>query len=263
MTGSAAHSEILVARTDGVVRLTLNRPGRGNSLTTSLLDSLSQTLHAEAATARAVVLTGTAPCFSTGGDVTAIREHASSAESLQAYSDALVGGLNRVLLQLRALPCPVIAAVNGPVTGGSLGLMLRTAFIQPYYAQMGFAPDGGWTALLPDRIGRARTARWLALDQRVSADDALEMGLTDQLAEPADFDQALADMLARLVSHDASVIATSRRLVDAQAGAGGLAGRLDAERQAFLVQIARPETRIRMDRFLAASRTPAEMEAHA
>ncbi|WP_417484526.1 enoyl-CoA hydratase/isomerase family protein [Maricaulis salignorans] len=271
IVSAAAQSGILVSHTDGVARLTLNRPGRGNSLTPGLLDALSQALKDAAGTARAVVLSGTGSCFSSGGDVAAIREHNTSAEDLQTYSDALVGGLNRVLLQLRALPCPVIAAVNGPVTGGSLGLvlaadlslMVRTAFIQPYYAQMGFAPDGGWTALLPDRIGRARTARWLALDQRVSADEALEMGLIDQLAEPAGFDQALTDMLARLEAHDASVIATSRQLLDAQAGPGGLAGRLDAERQAFLIQVARPQTRVRMDRFLGGSSKPAEVEAHA
>ncbi|WP_417478512.1 enoyl-CoA hydratase/isomerase family protein [Maricaulis sp.] len=270
MTLVHASSEILVSRADDVVRLTLNRPGRGNSLTPGLLDTLSQALDDTAGTARAVVLSGTGPCFSSGGDVAAIRGHDTSAEDLHAYSDALVGGLNRVLLQLRALPCPVIAAVNGPVTGGSLGLMLaadlslmaRTAFIQPYYAKMGFAPDGGWTALLPDRIGRARTAHWLALDQRVSADQALEMGLIDQLAEPENFEQALTDMLTRLEPHDASVIVTSRRLLDAQAGPDGLADRLDAERQAFLIQVARPETRARMDRFLRISPKSAAVEVH-
>ena len=241
MTLVPASSEILVSRADDVVRLTLNRPGRGNSLTPGLLDTLSQALDDTAGTARAVVLSGTGPCFSSGGDVAAIRGHDTSAEDLHAYSDALVGGLNRVLLQLRTLPCPVIAAVNGPVTGGSLGLMLaadlslmaRTAFIQPYYAKMGFAPD-----------------------------QALEMGLIDQLAEPENFEQALTDMLTRLEPHDASVIVTSRRLLDAQAGPDGLADRLDAERRAFLIQVARPETRARMDHFLRVSPKSAAVEVH-
>ena len=98
-------------------------------------------------------------------------------DALERFGDAIVSSLNRAILALRALPCPTVAAVNGPVTGGAIGLMLacditlmcRDAFIQPYYARMGFAPDGGWTALLPERIGTARTASWLALDTRVSA----------------------------------------------------------------------------------------------
>lgn len=269
MTGSAdARSELQIARISNVLRLTLNRPDRGNSLTTGLLGELTEALD-HAGTARAVVLSGVGACFSSGGDVAEIRQHASTAESLQDYCDALVGALNRVLLQIRSLPCPVIAAVNGPVTGGSLGLMLaadlslmaRTAFIQPYYAKMGFAPDGGWTALLPDRIGRARTARWLALDTRVTADEAFEMGLVDQLADASDFENALANLLAELEPHDARVIATSRRLLDAQYGPNGLAARLDAERRAFLIQIARPETHARMDRFLASPRPANATEA--
>ena len=258
MTRTAASGEIQISQRSGVLRLTLNRPGRGNSLTTGLLGELSRALE-NAGTARAVILTGTGTCFSSGGDVAAMREHDSSPESLEEYCDALVGTLNRVLLQIRALPCPVIAAVNGPVTGGSLGLVLasdlslmsRSAFIQPYYAKLGFAPDGGWTALLPDRIGRASVASWLALDRRVTADEALEMRLVDRVVDPAGLEAGIAAMLAELGPLDASAIASSRRLLDAQCGSDVLAARLDAERRAFLVQIARPETRARMDHFLA------------
>lgn len=257
MTRPAAHPEILVSRSDDVLRITLNRPGHGNSLTPGLLTALGEALD-QAGTARAVVLTGAGRSFSSGGDVAAIREHGDSAEALQTYCDQLVGGLNTIVLRLRELACPAIAAVNGPVTGGSLGLVLaadltlmaRSAFIQPYYAKMGFAPDGGWTALLPERIGRARTASWLALDTRIDADQALEMGLADRVVDDAGFDTALAGMLATLKLHDVSVIATSRKLLDGQTGAGTLAQRLDAERSAFLVQIARPETAARMARFL-------------
>ncbi|WP_417494095.1 enoyl-CoA hydratase/isomerase family protein [Maricaulis sp.] len=261
MTASTGQSEILVTREAGVLRLTLNRPGRGNSLTPGLLAALSEAL-AGADNARAVVITGAGTSFSSGGDVAAIRQNSDSPDRLQTYCEALVGGLNQALLQIRALPCPVIAVVNGPVTGGSLGLMLaadlsvmaRTAFIQPYYVKMGFAPDGGWTALLPDRIGRARTAGWIALDTRVSAEAALEMGLTDRIADAAALEATLAEMLGELEAHDASVVAVSRQLLDRQAGPAGLADRLEAERLAFLAQIARPETRVRMDRFLNTSR---------
>ncbi|MFX5937574.1 enoyl-CoA hydratase/isomerase family protein, partial [Acinetobacter baumannii] len=80
------------------------------------------------------------------------------------YAAALIGALTAVILRLLDLPCPLITALAGPVTGGSCGLVFTAdlvvmgprAFIQPYYVDVGFAPDGGWTALLPERIGPAR-----------------------------------------------------------------------------------------------------------
>ena len=270
MTRAATSPELLVERNGDVLRLTLNRPGRGNSLTPGLLDLLHNAFD-RVGSARAVVITGAGACFSSGGDVAAMRERGASAQSLNAYCDALVGGLNRALLQMRDLSCPVIAAVNGPVTGGSLGLILaadlsvmaRDAFIQPYYAKLGFAPDGGWTALLPERIGRARTASWLALDTRVTSDQALKMGLVDRVVDKAGCEDAVTEALAALEPHDPAVILASRRLLDAQCGPDGLAGRLDAERRAFLIQIARPETHARMDRFLGASAQSDTIEARA
>jgi len=261
MSTETGASGVQIERQDGVLRLTLNRPGRANSLTPGLLDALCEALGG-AGNARAVIITGTGTSFSCGGDVAAIRDNSDDPERLQTYCEALLSALNRTLLQIRALPCPVIAAVNGPVTGGSLGLMLtadlsvmaRTAFIQPYYAKMGFAPDGGWTALLPDRIGRARTASWLALDTRISAEQALEMGVTDRIADVSALEATISDMLCELEQHDAGVIATSRRLLDRQAGPAGLADRLEAERLAFMTHISRPETRDRMDHFLGATR---------
>jgi hypothetical protein len=95
----------------------------------------------------------------------------------RVYADHVVGGLNRAILRLAALPCPVIAQVQGALTGGALGLVLaadlvamdRAAFIQPYYVRVGFAPDGGWTAMLPARIGARRARAIQLLNTRLSA----------------------------------------------------------------------------------------------
>ncbi|WP_300544984.1 enoyl-CoA hydratase/isomerase family protein [Maricaulis sp.] len=258
MTGSATKAEIETVRSDGIVRITLDRPHRGNALTPDLLDALIGRLDG-ARDARAVVLTGAGRAFSSGGDVGEFHIRADRRDALLAYADRLVSTLNRVILHIRAMPCPVIAAVNGPVTGGSFGLVLaadiavmaESAFIQPYYAQMGFAPDGGWTALLPERIGRARTARWLALDERIGARQALEMGLADVAVPDAALDDTVARLLDRMEPLDNSVAATTRQLLDTQIAGPDLAARLENEKRAFLDRIAREETRGRMNAFLA------------
>jgi 2-(1,2-epoxy-1,2-dihydrophenyl)acetyl-CoA isomerase len=243
---------------DGVLHLVLDRPGRGNALTPDLLEACLAALDG-AADARAIVVTGAGRAFSSGGDVGEFHARAGDRTTLLDYADRVVGTLNRVILKLREMPCPVIAAVNGPVTGGSVGLMLaadtivmaRRAFIQPYYARMGFAPDGGWTALMPERIGRARTARWLALDARIDAQTALEIGLADRVVEDDALDTAVSDLLARIAPLDASLAGTARHLLDTQIAGPDIAERLDNEKREFLDRIAREDTIRRMNAFLA------------
>jgi len=243
---------------DGVLRIVLDRPRRGNALTPDLLEACLAALDT-AADARAVIVTGAGRAFSSGGDVGEFHARAGNRKALLDYAERIVGTLNRVILRLRDMPCPVIAAVNGPVTGGSIGLalaadmivMAQSAFIQPYYARMGFAPDGGWTALMPERIGRARTARWLALDERIDAETALAIGLADRVVDTDGLETAVSDMLVRIAPLDATLAATARRLLDKQVAGPDIAGRLDNERREFLDRIAREDTIGRMNAFLA------------
>ena len=75
--------------------------------------------------------------------------------ALLSFAREIVGTLNETILNIVDRKVLLVCALNGPVTGGSIGLMLAcdhviasdTAFAQPYYARMGFAPDGGWTAI--------------------------------------------------------------------------------------------------------------------
>src|SRR3546814_9842631 len=80
------------------------------------------------------------------------------------------------------------------VTGGSLGLALAcdiavggpgTSFA-PWYTAVGFSPDGGWTGLLPERIGRARALDIQLLNRLVDADEAHRIGLIQHLADDGD-----------------------------------------------------------------------------
>ncbi|GJL96249.1 MAG: 2-(1,2-epoxy-1,2-dihydrophenyl)acetyl-CoA isomerase [Hyphobacterium sp.] len=250
--------EPVVRRTvrDNATWLTLSRPGRGNSLTLDVLDQLRSAINT-LPTGQPVVLTGDGAAFSTGGDILPFLQHAGDPDGLRDYARRLVGALNETLLTLHAREFPLIAAVNGPVTGGSLGLaliadrivMARSAFVQPYYGVMGFAPDGGWTALLPDRIGVAQTRAWIANDTRRSGEACFRLGVCDSVIDDDSFDAAVAAEIARLQSLDAGVLSTTRQLLGPDRNT--LAKALDAECEAFIAQITRAETIARMRAFAA------------
>jgi len=82
-------------------------------------------------------------------------------------------------------------AVNGVVTGGSIGWVLACdlvivspqASFTPYYNVVGFSPDGGWTALLPEVIGSARAAECLLTNTTITAQQAVEWGMANRVAE--------------------------------------------------------------------------------
>ncbi len=246
-------SATLLDIADGVARLTLNRPERHNSLVPALLDSLNADLDRIAAdrNIRAVVLQASGRSFSTGGDVAGF--HAVPRDQRRAYAEGLVGSLHRAILTLLHLPMPVIGRIHGAVTGGSLGLLLACdlaaitlqAFIQPYYAQVGFSPDGGWTAMLPGRIGTQRAREIQLLNQRVSAQEALQLGLVTACVEAETLDTTIEGWLEKLKTMKPASIASTKALLAADCAAG-----LDAELRSFLNLIDREDTEAGMTCFL-------------
>lgn len=245
---------------DGVARLTLDRPERHNALVPALLDDLLRHLEAihDDTGVRAVVLAAAGRSFSTGGDVRAFHDRTDA--ELPAYADGLVGRLNRAILALMDLPQPVLARVQGPVTGGALGLVLAadlaaaapSAFFAPYYVTVGFAPDGGWTAILPERIGVHRAREIQLLNRRVAAAEAATLGLVTEVVAEDRLDARIAEWLAILDGHVAGGVRAARRGLLADGRRAAYAAGLDAERRAFLAEIGRPEVRRGMARFLDA-----------
>lgn len=246
-------SATLLDIADGVARLTLNRPERHNSLVPALLDSVNADLDRIAGdrTIRAVVLQASGRSFSTGGDVAGF--HAVPRGQRRAYAEGLVGSLNHAILALLRLPVPVIGRIHGPLTGGSLGFLLACdltaitpqAFIQPYYAQVGFSPDGGWTAMLPARIGAQRAREIQLLNQRVSAQEALQLGLVTACVEVDALDATIEGWLEKLKTMQPASIASTKALLADDCAAG-----LEAELRNFLDLIDREDTEAGMTRFL-------------
>lgn len=255
--GLGAHEGMLVAARDhGPVRvLTLNRPQHHNALVPELLADLRAQIALARAQdgVRALVLTGAGGSFSTGGDIAEFA--ARTGAELQRYAREIVGELNGVILDLLRCEVPVVTAVHGPLTGGSLGLILASdvtvvgprAWFQPYYVSVGFSPDGGWTALLPDRVGPARALTWQLLNHRINADEALASGLATHYA--SDPVTGAVDLATQIAGHHPGALRATAALCAPDLA--GVARRLEAELESFLAQIGTDEARRGMTAFLA------------
>ena len=177
-----------------VRRLTLNRPEQLNAMTAELCQALHDELSALARerSCRAVILTGAGRGFCAGLDLHgygAAPENDGSDEPRDRLANQ--EHMSRLILALRALPQPVIAAVNGPAAGFGLALALgcdiryaapeavfRAAFINIGVSNCDMATS--W--LLPRLIGASRSHELMLTGRRVGAEEALQMGLVADLA---------------------------------------------------------------------------------
>jgi enoyl-CoA hydratase len=175
--------------TDHVRRLTLNRPEQLNAMTAELCEALHVELHRIAAdrTVRAVVLTGAGRGFCAGVDLRGYGA-APGNDGSDLPRDRLANQehMSRLVLGLRALPQPVIAAVNGPAAGLGLALALgcdiryaaTDAVFRAAFINIGLSNcDMGTSWLLPRLIGASRSHELMLTGRRVDADEALRIGL--------------------------------------------------------------------------------------
>jgi 2-(1,2-epoxy-1,2-dihydrophenyl)acetyl-CoA isomerase len=159
----------------------LNRPERLNALTVQMADALMAALAAAEAdnTCRAVLLTGAGRGFCAGQDLTAIVDAGSDEIA------ALLGHYNPLISRLRALPLPVVCAVNGVAAGAGANLALacdivlaaKSANFIEAFCKLGLIPDTGGTWHLPRMIGLARATGLAMLGDKLDAETAERWGL--------------------------------------------------------------------------------------
>ena len=223
-------SPVLVSNSDGVMTITLNRPDKLNAFVSAmhglLRDAMTQ---AESDPAiRAVLLTGAGRGFCAGQDL--------SERDMNDPKLDLGGGLdanyNPFIRRMRALPKPVIAAVNGVAAGAGANVALacdlvlaaRSASFLQAFSKIALVPDCGGTYWLPRLAGMQRAMGMALLAERVSAEDAERWGLVWKVVDDAklmDEANALARSLAAGPTHTYGMIkqalyASPRNTLEAQ-----------------------------------------------
>ncbi len=198
---------IEVAKESGLWVLTLNRPDKANSVTKAMLTTLADTVEAATAAGVAVlILTGIGKVFSAGADLDGARAGLATDPVWERLSAAIV-----------TFPGLSIAAMNGTLAGGSMGMALAcdlriavpgAKFFYPVM-KLGFLPQPSDPARLVALVGPARAKLILMAGQKIDADDALTMGLIDRVVSPEVLMETArafaADVLSAKPGHAAAI----------------------------------------------------------
>ena len=200
-------TELVLVETLGDLSVvTLNNPGARNALSRELLVQLADVLDARRTdtACRAVVLTGAQGHFCSGGDVA----NMATERPLPVGRERMVIA-QRVVRLMVDLGKPLVAAVEGYAAGAGLSLAMAadcvvasaTAKFVASFGKVGLLPDLGLMWTLPQRIGLAQAKRLMLSARVVAAEEALRMGLIDELSAA---DQAVArakEVAAELSAH--------------------------------------------------------------
>jgi 2-(1,2-epoxy-1,2-dihydrophenyl)acetyl-CoA isomerase len=225
---------------DGVATITLNRPDKLNSLTGAMALEVHRALDSAAsdATAKAVVLTGAGRAFCAGQDLADPAMSPKPGSNAPAdIGDVVEAFYSPLVRRLRAMPKPVVCAVNGVAAGAGANIALAcdivlavqtASFIQPF-CKLGLVPDAGGTWLLPQLVGRARAVGLALLGDKLSAEQAAQWGLIWKCI-PADSFEAEVNSIAKTLAAGPTLgYVRTRQAIDA-AATSTLDAQLDMER---------------------------------
>ena len=249
-TGSAGRTEewsnFSFGISEGVATLTFDRPDVLNALTfevyADLRDLLTELPRYE--DARVLVITGTGRGFCSGGDVHDIIGELQKADAARLLDFTRMTGA--VVQRMRECPLPIIASVNGIAAGAGavialaadLRLLARSASFAFLFTKVGLAgADMGSAYLLPRLVGLGRASELLLLGDKVSAEDALRIGLASTVVKDDELSGVTADLAARLADGPALAYSATKLLLTRELDMGlADAIELEASTQALLMK---------------------------
>lgn len=182
---------INVERNGALWRITLNRPEKANSLTSSMLQDLIDVFSEARIGAKVVVISGAGKVFSAGADLEEARAGLATSDLWETLSG-----------NIASLPCLTIAALNGTLAGGAFGMVLacdlrisvaEAKFFYPVM-KLGFLPQPSDPDRLAALVGSARAKMILMAGQRIDAATALNWGLIERVVAPDGLEDCIADL---------------------------------------------------------------------
>jgi 2-(1,2-epoxy-1,2-dihydrophenyl)acetyl-CoA isomerase len=240
---------------DQVLVITLNRTHAQNALIPALLSEVIEAFSEarDRPDMSAIMLQANGAAFSIGGDIHGFKQQFPD---IRAYAEDIVGKLNQMMLAMIDFPHPVITAVHGVVTGGSIGFVLASdlvllspdAVFKAHYPSAGFSPDGGWGVLLPRIVGPRRAAECLLLNQSVSAEQAVEWGMANRIVANDQLREEAMKMARKIARYPAGTMCKSKQLLWRERAQ--IAADLELERDKFVQQILQKEAHDGVLRFL-------------
>ncbi|MEE2689424.1 MAG: enoyl-CoA hydratase-related protein [Pseudomonadota bacterium] len=201
-----ADDRLLFELSDGIAILTLNRPEVMNAFEDGMREALFERLEdcAGDPSVRCVVITGAGRAFSAGGDIASMAKLQAKNDLLVVEARMMIAG--QVIQQIRRMPQPVLAAVNGAAAGGGMNLALacdmrvasdKAVFVESF-VKIGLVPDWGGFDFLTKLIGTAKSMELMMLGDRIDAAEALRLGLVNRVVPDECFREEVAKLARRL-----------------------------------------------------------------
>jgi enoyl-CoA hydratase/carnithine racemase len=200
------YENIQVSTADCIQTITLNRPDRLNAFIGHMRRDLAEALeHAGSDRGvRVIVITGAGRGFCAGGDVAFMAE-LMQRRNAEEFSRILGAG-RRVILAIRQMTKPVIAAINGPASGAGCNLALAcdlriastNATFSQSFAKVGLHPDWGGSYFLPRLVTPNKACEMFFLGESIDAEEAMRLGIVNQVVAPEELESATLELAQRL-----------------------------------------------------------------
>jgi len=213
-------NSILCKIENHVALITLNRPDVFNSFNREMALLLQETLDScgNDPTVRAIIITGNGKAFCAGQDL----KEVTTPELMPGFRKILEEHYNPIIQKIRTIEKPIIAAVNGVAAGAGANIALacditvateHASFIQAF-SKIGLVPDSAGTFFLPRLIGFQKAAALMMLGEKVTADEAVKLGMIYKIFPLAFFEEDVMDLAKTLANMPTKAIGLTKRLLN-------------------------------------------------
>jgi 2-(1,2-epoxy-1,2-dihydrophenyl)acetyl-CoA isomerase len=209
-------SSLKTELSNGILILTIDRP-KANAFDLALVGELQSAFKQAArdTSTRVIILTGAGRIFGAGQDIDEIKAHGGEL----SFREHLLKTYNPLVLQIRQIEKPVIAAINGPCAGASLGIALACdlriavseAWFKVGFSGIGLVPDSAVSLMLPALIGLGRATEFALTNDMITADQALVWGLVNHIVPAQSLMAETTSLAARLAAGPYTAFALTKR----------------------------------------------------
>ncbi len=214
MSSSESPAHVQAETRDGILTISLHRPEKKNALSLAMYVAMTAALRAGQSdrAVRAIVLQGTADCFTSGNDI---------ADFVSGPTPERLAPIFDFLGTISAYEKPIVAAVNGLAVGIGTTMLLHcdlvcageSARFQLPFVNLGLVPEAASSLLLPRLAGSQRAAELLMLGEMFSAATAREIGLANRVTADAECQAAAREFAAKLVAKPAAALRLTKSLL--------------------------------------------------
>jgi enoyl-CoA hydratase/carnithine racemase len=215
------YEHILVSESEGIVTITLNRPEKLNAFIGHMRRDLAEALEQAGSerAVRVVIITGAGRAFCAGGDVEFMSELMDRHDSEEF--GRILGAGRRVILAIRKMTKPVIAAVNGVAAGAGCNLALACDFriastaatFTESFVKVGLNPDWGGTYFLPRLVTPNKACELFFLGETINAEEAARLNIVNKVVPPDDLQSVTQQLAERLRAAPPIALAAAKQAV--------------------------------------------------